>query len=98
VRAIVKGVDGLVEWLGAFHGHVLTPIRNNKRVLACFVARLKASRYELDQERIGQLRPGSAKPCQLYSCNCGTFIHYCLCKHCVARGMYDGSITDSREA
>ena len=88
VRDIVENFDGLIDWLQAFF--VLTPIRD-QFALACFVSRLEASRYAVDKARLESTPSGESS--YLYACNCQTFVHYSLCKHCVARAMMDGVIT-----
>lgn len=89
VKAIVDDFDLLISWLQAFY--VLNPIADDC-ARECFVARLKASRYTLNETRFEDVRP-NGRPYALYACNCPTFIHYSLCKHCVARAMIDGIIT-----
>jgi hypothetical protein len=88
VRDIVADFDVLISWLQAFF--VLTPIRD-QFALACFVSRLEASRYTVDKARLESALTGESG--DLYACNCQTFVHYSLCKHCVARAMMDGVIT-----
>lgn len=68
---------------------MLTPIRD-QFARSCFVSRLEASRYTVDTTRL-EIAP-TGENC-LYACNCQTFVHYSLCKHCVARAMMDGVIT-----
>jgi len=82
VRDIVDNFDTLIGWLQAFY--VLTPIAD-EFALECFVSRLEASKYTIDETLLNDNA--------IYSCNCQTFVHYSLCKHCVARGMMDGIIT-----
>ena len=89
VKDIVDTFDVLIEWLQAFY--VLTPIADDF-ALECFVARLKASRYTVDETRLSKTLLGG-RTHALYACNCQTFIHYCLCKHCVSRAMMDGVIS-----
>ena len=89
VKDIVDTFDVLIEWLQAFY--VLTPIADDF-ALECFVARLKASRYTVDETRLSKTLLGG-RTHALFACNCQTFIHYCLCKHCVSRAMMDGVIS-----
>ena len=88
VRDIVDNFDVLIGWLQAFY--VLTPIRD-QFARSCFVSRLEASRYTVDTTRLESALTGESG--YLYACNCQTFVHYSLCKHCVARAMMDGVVT-----
>jgi hypothetical protein len=83
VSDIVDKFDDLIGWLQAFY--VLTPISDDF-ALECFVSRLQASKYALNTAQLED-------DCDIYACNCQTFVHYSLCKHCVARAMMDGVIT-----
>mmetsp|Transcript_41439 Transcript_41439/g.102241 ORF Transcript_41439/g.102241 Transcript_41439/m.102241 type:complete len:131 (+) Transcript_41439:689-1081(+) len=87
-----KGDFGnLIGWLGAFH--LLTPITEPLE-RKCFIDRLKASRYTVDEDAIGVLAAErSGRTVELYACNCGVFVHYSLCKHSVSRGRADGIIS-----
>ena len=87
-----RDFGNLIGWLGAFH--LLTPI-TEPLARKCFIDRLKASRYTIDEAAIGVLIAAgrSGRTVELYSCNCGVFVHYCLCKHSVSRGRADGIIT-----
>jgi hypothetical protein len=78
VKSIIDDFNLLIEWLQSFF--LLTPI-SDPPARECFVARFQASKYTLDEARIGSTRP-NGKTFELYACNCPTFIHYCLCKHC----------------
>lgn len=81
VKQILADYYNLIDWLQAFR--VLKPI-SDTGVSSCFVARLKESEYEPSDDLLATKH--------LYACNCETFIHYALCKHCVAKGLLDGVI------
>jgi hypothetical protein len=80
VNEIYADFDLLISWLTAFH--YLSPI-TDEGFLQTFVERLERSGYSL------QVVSGV----RFHSCNCERFIHYGLCKHCVALGISHKLIT-----
>jgi hypothetical protein len=86
---IIGDFDTLIDWTTAFH--ILRPV-TDARARACYVGRLRASGYTVNEEAIGVAIPGN-RTRELFVCNCGTAIHYCLCKHSVTRARIDGIIT-----
>lgn len=74
VKQILADFDNLLEWLQAFR--VLKPM-SDTGVSSCFVARLKKSEYELDDDLLATKH--------LYACNCETFVYYELCAQALRR-------------